>query len=303
MAARTERIVDAAHVQWRVEHQLIELPELDDLVVHYQPVVDLESERVVGFEALVRWEHPRRGLLYPKDFLAIAEQSGFVPQLGRRVGEIAVRQLADWQRAFPSEPGRWISVNVSAQGLCDSRIADGVRGALDASDMDPSSLILELTETVLLDVTPANTAKLEELKGIGVGLALDDFGTGYASLRYLRTFPFDYLKIDTSFTADLPSEPRAMLLADSILQIAHTFGIIGIAEGIERQDQADCLMDMGWPLGQGYLFARPAGSETITAYLAAVSTGFTRPRRHLGLVRGGRDFLGERGTRRPAPPR
>jgi len=256
-----DELLDAVHRvrlgQTVESHALDDLPRLEELVVHYQPIIDLRNESIVGFEALVRWEHPSRGLLLPSEFLPMAEQTGYILEIGDVVARSATKQLVEWQRAFPTPDPRWMSINMSAIGLCQPSIVDGIAAVIRESGIDPADFVIEITETVLADDTPESRANAEGLKGLGLALALDDFGTGFSSLSYLRQFPFDYLKIDTSFTADLPHLLRSVLLVEVVKQTADHLGLKAIAEGIERQDQAECLIAAGWTLGQGFMYSRP----------------------------------------------
>lgn len=244
------------------------LPTLDQLDVHYQPVVSLATGRIAGFEALVRWHHPQRGLLFPSAFLPLAEETGFVSEIDRWVRNRAVHQLADWQRRFPAAPPIWMSVNLSANDLADADLFDSFAQLVVESGINPKDLVVEVTESVLLDDTTETLEFLRQLKGLGVGLALDDFGTAFSSLSYLRQFPFDHLKLNISFTAELPQSTRCMLLVEEIFHISTSMKMMGIAEGIERRDQAEALRKIGWQFGQGYLFSRPVIDTECEALLA-----------------------------------
>jgi EAL domain-containing protein (putative c-di-GMP-specific phosphodiesterase class I) len=236
--------------------------------VHHQPVVDLNTERIVGFEALVRWAHPARGLVMPDQFLPLAEQTGYITQIGHRVAAEATRQLAAWQRRSGAEPRLWMSVNVSAVGLERPDVVDRVVEFVEVAGIRPEDLIIEITESVLLGDAEDTLQTMKRLKDNGVRLALDDFGTAFSSLSYLRQFPFDELKIDTSFTAELPESSRSMLLMQAIHQLAASIGLEGVAEGIEREEQADALRDAGWELGQGYLYSRPVDADACGPLLS-----------------------------------
>lgn len=246
----------------------VRLPPLSELAVVYQPIVELPTRRVIGFEALVRWQHPERGLLPPADFLALAEDTGYIADIGRTVLDEATRRLSAWHR-FASDPPLFMSINLSASAVKSPDTAESVRAAVVSSGIDPSSLVLEITETTLLEETPQTLASLHALKGLGVRLALDDFGTAFSSLAYLRRFPFDVIKIDNSFTAELPTSPRGVLLVESISQMARSLGLTAIAEGIERPAQARCLIGAGWRYGQGYLYSRPVGPRDAERLLSA----------------------------------
>jgi EAL domain-containing protein (putative c-di-GMP-specific phosphodiesterase class I) len=238
-----------------------ELPPLRELAVYYQPVVELVGSRVVGFEALVRWQHPRRGLLLPGQFLSFAETTGYISDIGQHVATEAALALRAFQQVSRVSTPLWVSVNVSAVGISTSGIVENFKEVLAATAVDPTTMVLEITETAMLGESSEIEENVRELKALGFQLSLDDFGTAFSSLSYLRRFPFDHVKLDTTFTADLPSEPRAILLVESILHLAAAMGATGIAEGIERPEQVRCLVDVGWELGQGFLFSRAVPFE------------------------------------------
>jgi EAL domain-containing protein (putative c-di-GMP-specific phosphodiesterase class I) len=216
----------------------------------------LSDGHVVGFEALVRGQHPERGLLFPDSFLSYAEETGYVEVIDRWVREHAVQQLATWQREFPRESPLWMSVNISASDILDPRLFDSVAEILASSDVDPGTLVIEITESVLLDDTEATMDFLSKLNEIGVRLALDDFGTAFSSVSYLRRFPFDHLKLDISFTAEITTSVRSRILVEEIWHMSDSMNMVGIAEGIEQHDQLSALVDIGFEVGQGYLFSR-----------------------------------------------
>jgi EAL domain-containing protein (putative c-di-GMP-specific phosphodiesterase class I) len=245
------------------------LPDLDDLVVHYQPVVEFTSGRTIGFEALVRWQHPQRGLLYPDQFLQFAENTGFIVEIDRRVWELAAQQLRAWRREFPHLPQLHMSVNISARDLSSPELFDVISKILTDYEIDPNDFIFEITESVLLDDTEGTIDFLTQLTNIGTRLALDDFGTGFSSLSYVRRFPFNVLKLEISFTSELPVSLRSMLLVDDICHLARSMGMQIIAEGIERKDQVDALIGMGCQYGQGYLYSRALPADACSALLTA----------------------------------
>lgn len=265
-------LVDAIHLvragEIVVSDEQSQLPPVAELVVHYQPILELVSGRIVGFEALVRWDHPTDGLVPPGRFLPLAEETGYVADIGRHVLERATRDLGCWRRDRSAVSGLWVSVNMSAAELADSSVAHRVREVLDRERIDPAGLIIEITETMLLEDTPEMARNLRGLKDLGVRLALDDFGTAFSSLSYLRRFPFDYIKIDNTFTAELPHKPRAVLLIEAIHHLAAAMGATAIAEGIERSDQAACLMAVGWELGQGFAYSAPVPSDEASRLAA-----------------------------------
>ncbi|MET8540611.1 EAL domain-containing protein [Kitasatospora sp. NPDC004799] len=231
--------------------------------LYYQPIVDLRSGDLVAFEALVRWPHDRRGMVLPDEFISLAEESGQIVPLGAWVLERAAQEAAAWQaasstaRTAAGRPPLRVNVNVSARQFRDAGFVDVVRQALAASGIDPHTLVLELTESVLMRRDDRIHADMATLSGLGVGIAIDDFGTGYSSLSYLREFPISLLKIDKSFIDGLGHSPQQYALVEGITRIADTLGVQVIAEGIEHPEQRDLLAAMGCPLGQGYLFAHP----------------------------------------------
>ncbi len=235
-----------------------------EFVLHYQPIVDLASGSVAGVEALVRWRHPTRGLLPPAAFIPIAEETGAIVPLGAWVLGEACRQTAEWRRADPACADLWVSVNLSTRQLLEANLVTAVRESLRASGLEPSALMLELTEGSLMQGITETAVKLRELKELGVRLAIDDFGTGASSLSYLRRFPIDLLKIDKSFVDELGADdPEGPLLVHAILDIARTLHVETIAEGIEQEHQLHGLREAGCRTGQGFLFARPLPPEEV----------------------------------------
>jgi EAL domain-containing protein (putative c-di-GMP-specific phosphodiesterase class I) len=261
------------------------LPRLNQLVLHYQPTVALASGLIVGFEALVRWQHPERGLLHPVEFMAFAEETGFIAEIDRWAWEQATRQLRDWQQRYPSTPRLWVSVNLSVSDLSDPDLFESISEIVRRAGIDPVDLIVEITESVLLDDTEQTMNLFSQLKALGVGLALDDFGTAFSSLSYVRRFPFDHLKLDISFTSELPHSLRSMLLVEEICHLATSMKMTSIAEGIERQEQADALRSVGCEYGQGYLFSRPLAVEDCEAILAMRDQSPLRSRSYRQLSR------------------
>jgi EAL domain-containing protein (putative c-di-GMP-specific phosphodiesterase class I) len=245
------------------------LPPLGQLVLHYQPIVGLDNGHIIGFEALVRWQHPERGLLHPMAFLPLAHETGFIVEIDRWVWEHAMHQLRAWQQRFPSSPQLFMSVNMSVTDLSDPGLFETISGILRDTEIDPVDLVVEITESVLLDDAEQTIHFLGQLKDLGVGLALDDFGTAFSSLSYVRRFPFDRLKLDISFTSELPQSTRSMLLVEEICHLATSMGMKSIAEGIERQEQADALRDIGCFCGQGYLYSRPLSASGCNGLLQA----------------------------------
>jgi diguanylate cyclase (GGDEF)-like protein/PAS domain S-box-containing protein len=239
----------------------------DQFRLQYQPHVALSSGAIEGFEALVRWAHPTYGMIQPLDFIPLAEESGLIVPLGRWVLETACQQAASWP--CPSGPALTIAVNLSARQLRSSSIVDDVRNALALSGLDPARLVLEVTESVLMEDTNSTMALIEQLKAVGVGLAIDDFGTGYSSLSYLRQFDFDVLKIDKSFVDALNDRPdQSAAFIRTIVSLGHTLGMQIVAEGVETSAQFRELVLLGSDSGQGYLMSRPLDPDASLAFLA-----------------------------------
>jgi EAL domain-containing protein (putative c-di-GMP-specific phosphodiesterase class I) len=230
--------------------------ERGELRLHYQPMIDLAADRVVGFEALVRWQHPLRGLIPPLSFVPLAEETGLILPLGRWVLENACRQARIWRDARPDAPPLSMSVNLSARQFAQPELVDEVQAILEETGLDPSCLEIEITESILMDQSEAGIRTLRDLRAIGVRLVLDDFGTGYSSLSYLKHLPLDTIKIDRTFVAGLDGETDRSIV-DAVISLAHGLRIGIVAEGIETESQFELLRDMGCDLGQGYLFARP----------------------------------------------
>jgi diguanylate cyclase (GGDEF)-like protein/PAS domain S-box-containing protein len=229
--------------------------------LRYQPIVTLATGEISGFEALVRWPHARRGLVPPDQFIGLAEETGHIMPLGAWVLESAAAHVAHWQQVVPRQNPLKINVNVSARQFRDPGFLDEVRRVLDTSGLAPDSLVLELTETVLMHSNEQIRAVMRALKDLGVEMAIDDFGTGFSSLSYLREFPIDVLKVDKTFIDDISTDEHQVALVEGIVRIADTLGLQVIAEGIEDVEQRDRLAAMGCRFGQGYLFARPMTAE------------------------------------------
>jgi len=229
----------------------------------YQPIMRLASREVVGVEALVRWHHPRRGMVGPAEFIPVAEETGLILPLGRWVLEEACRQAVAWDARLDQRLA--MSVNVSGRQIHQPGFVEEVRGILAATGLQPARLTLELTESVLMQDVGATTVTLTALKALGVRLAIDDFGTGYSSLSYLRRFPIDELKIDRSFVATIEDGAEQSALVRSILKLGETMHLQTVAEGIEEAGQLAELQHLGAGFGQGYLFARPLEPDAVVA--------------------------------------
>jgi diguanylate cyclase (GGDEF)-like protein/PAS domain S-box-containing protein len=234
--------------------------ERDEFRLLYQPKVSLSSGRVVGFEALLRWQHPTRGLLAPEEFIDIAEDSGLIVPIGEWVLNEAATQTAKWSEGREGPPFL-TCVNLSARQFAQPDIVALVGRAIQSSGVDPTALCLEITESVLMEQTPATAATLHDLKAIGVKLAIDDFGTGYSSLGYLQRFRLDFLKVDRSFVEGLGRDPGQTAIVDAVVRLAEALGLGVVAEGVETAEQLRALQALGCDLVQGYLFAYPEPPE------------------------------------------
>ena len=232
-----------------------------ELRVHFQPIMQLQREGFREMEALVRWQHPTRGLLPPSEFIAIAEESGLIVPLGRYVLAEACRQVARWQQEFPTEPPLQISVNLSPGQFDDPHLVDDVAAALRSADIGPGSLKLEVTEGLIMRNMEKTVETLQKLKDFGVTIAIDDFGTGYSSLSYLRRLPLDVLKIDRSFVQGIGTSAEDDAIVRAVISMAQSLGLSVTAEGIETDEQARLLREWSCQTGQGYLYSRPLPAE------------------------------------------
>jgi EAL domain-containing protein (putative c-di-GMP-specific phosphodiesterase class I) len=259
----------AAVSRLKLESDLRRAIDQHEFCVHYQPLVALASGRTLGFEALVRWQHPDLGLLLPGDFLATAEETGLILPMGHWLLREACRQIGRWQQQFPRQPPLTVSVNLSSRQIGQPDLDQLIAASLAENELAPSSLRLEITEHTTIDDSPAAAAVLSRLKGLGVRLEIDDFGTGYSALSYLQRLELDAIKIDRSFIRQLDTEDSTSAVVRTILALGQSLCLQVTAEGVETEAQLARLQDLGCQFGQGYLFGRPMDAEAVERWLAA----------------------------------
>lgn len=259
------------HIRGRlaIERELAASVAGGQLRLHYQPIVDVADGRICGVEALVRWQHPTRGLLPPAKFIELAEDSGLIVPIGSWVLDEACRQAELWQRG--GLDGIAVAVNLSARQFAQSGLVDTVARAVDDAklDLSRSRLVLEVTETMVMTDPDAAARTLDRLHDAGLGVSIDDFGTGYSSLAYLKSFPVDTVKIDRSFVTHMDTDANDRAIVTAVTQLGHALDLRVLAEGVETADQAGCLVDLGCDLAQGYHFGRPVPADEITELLRA----------------------------------
>jgi EAL domain-containing protein (putative c-di-GMP-specific phosphodiesterase class I) len=263
--AMYKRVLD----RLEAENGLGRAVEQEEFLVHYQPLVSLQTGEVVAVEALVRWEHPERGLLNPDEFVPMAEESGLVIPMGEQVLRTACFWGKEWQDKHPRTPPLVMSVNLSTRQLSRPDLAETIEGILKETGLEGSYLTFDVTETIYVRALAGNTATLDRLRDLGARISIDDFGVGYSSLAYLKRLPADALKIDRSFVKGLGEDVEDTAIANMIVELAHTLGLEVIAEGVETEEQARLLSEMGCDLAQGYHFARPLPPEDIPAVLSS----------------------------------
>ena len=250
-----------------LEQELRRALEQQEFRVYYQPIIDLTNHKVIGMEALIRWEHPRLGLIAPAQFIHTAEETGLIVPMGRWVLEEACRQAQQWQSERKDGTLLEISVNLSAKQLQQANLVTEIAEVLRKTGLAPMCLKLEITESVAMNDAESTLARLYELKALGVKLAIDDFGTGYSSLSYLKRFPVDTLKIDRSFVAGLGQNAEDTAIVQAVVTMAHTVGLTVTAEGVETTEVSMHLQGLGCDLAQGYYFAKPLPSAGLEALL------------------------------------
>jgi diguanylate cyclase (GGDEF)-like protein/PAS domain S-box-containing protein len=263
------RMREAAVHRLATENALHRALDRHELRVHYQPEIDLRTGSIVGVEALLRWEHPQRGLLGPDEFIRVTEETGLIVPIGRWVLEQACRQLQRWQAEYPvASDDLFVSVNLSARQLGRRALVAEVARVLDDTGLDPTRVHFEITESVLMDDVERSSEQLHQLHELGVCLIVDDFGTGYSSLSYLQRFPVDLLKVDRSFVRGLGFDPADTAIVRAIVTLAHSLGLRAVGEGVERTEHLEALRALGCDLAQGFLLGRPQPGPVIGERLA-----------------------------------
>jgi diguanylate cyclase (GGDEF)-like protein len=277
-----------AVLRLQLESDLRQAIENKEFCVYYQPIVSLQTGRLAGLEALVRWNHPRRGLVSPADFIPVAEETGLIVPIGQWVLNEACAQVRQWQLDSPSHRSLSLSVNLSARQVAQPDLLDRIKEALTDSKLNPHCLKLEITESVVMDNAEAAALMFKQLRSLGVQLSIDDFGTGYSSLSYLHRFPLNYLKIDRSFVMRLTTDNDNAIVR-TISTLARNLGMEVIAEGIETEEQYQQLKMLGCEYGQGFLFSRPVNNEVVQHLLAQDAGRDLQP--DLDLTTDNADFL------------
>lgn len=251
----------------QLESDLHGVLDHNELAMVYQPIIDLKTHRLAGFEALVRWNHPTRGVVYPMDFIPLAEETGLIFKIGEWILREACRELGELQKRFPSQPPLGMSVNISGKQFAQESLADMVIGVLQETGIAPDSLAIEITETMLMDNLDTAVATMNRLRAVGVQIHIDDFGTGYSSLSYLHSLPIDALKIDRSFVNKLTASGDNQEIIQSIITLAKSLNFEVIAEGVELDHQLKQMRALECQFGQGFLISRPMKPDAIDAWV------------------------------------
>ena len=260
---------DQAMFQHRMETDLRRALDKGEFDIFYQPIMSMEDDRVLGFEALLRWHHPTRGLVMPDEFIGIVEETSLVVPIGWWVIERACRQLAKWQRLFPLDPPLAMSINVSGKLFLTDDMAKRLAALLEDCVLDPASIRLEITERVVMDHGDLVLSTLADLRDMGIELHVDDFGTGYSSLTYLQRFRYDSLKIDRSFVATMSEKVDSSAIVEAIITLGMTLGMKVVAEGVETPEQVTRLRAMQCPEAQGYWYSKPLHQDAVNDFLKA----------------------------------
>lgn len=252
----------------QLETDLHKAIQNQEFLLYYQPIVTLSDQKLVGFEALVRWQHPILGMISPAEFIPLAEETGLIVAIDQWCLQTACEQMRQWQQRWPNLPPLSISVNLSSHNFSQPNLVKHIQTCLETAAIDPARLKLEITESVLIGNTGLTTAILTELQQLGLQVSMDDFGTGYSSLNYLHQFKFNTLKIDQSFIALLENGTEKTAIVQAIITLAHALGMDVVAEGVETSVQHNLLVAMQCEYGQGYLFARPLAADNATRTIA-----------------------------------
>ena len=256
-----------------LEIELQQAVENDELQVCYQPIIKLGSGGLVGFEALVRWQHPLRGQVLPSEFIPLAEETGMIILIDRWVMKQACLQMRTWQKDFPSDPPLSVNVNISGKQVAQVDFVDTLKNILDETGLEPSTLHLEITENAIMDNFEMTSETLERARVLGVQLQIDDFGIGYSSLNYLSRFSLHALKIDQSFISMMSSDPSYQKIVQAIVRLTHGLGMSVIAEGVETEMQLQQLQALECEYVQGSLISMPMNEEAATQMLGRVAAG------------------------------
>jgi EAL domain-containing protein (putative c-di-GMP-specific phosphodiesterase class I) len=251
-----------------------------ELILFYQPIVDLETHRLIGFEALVRWNHPKRGLIYPLDFIPLAEENGMINVIGDWILREACRELRVLQDRYPVRPALSMSVNISCKQFCQNDLADRVADIIRETGIDAHNLALEITESMIMENVDMAVVTMNHFRDMGIQIHIDDFGTGYSSLSYLHRFPINALKIDRSFINKLSADGENKEVIMSIISLAKSLNFDVIAEGVERDHQLLKIQELSCQYGQGYLFSEPMAQGAIDAWVKAEKFKNVSPRLH-----------------------
>jgi diguanylate cyclase (GGDEF)-like protein/PAS domain S-box-containing protein len=253
----------------QLEQDLRKASDNGEIENYYQPIIALTSGRIVGFEALVRWRHPTRGLVGPLEFIPVAEETGLIAALGQWVLKEACRQTREWQLQYEADPEIMVTVNLSAKQFQQADLVEQIGGALAASGLPPGCLKLEITESMIMGDPVAAAATLSHIKALDIRVGVDDFGTGYSSLSYLHRFPLDTLKVDRSFVSQMEMDKENKEIVRTIISLAHNLDLDVIAEGVETAEQWKVLQELGCEYAQGYFFSKPVPAKTAEALLAS----------------------------------
>lgn len=265
----TEEAVESASQHLEMEKELVEAMEKDQLVLFYQPEMSMATSRMVGVEALLRWEHPKRGVIYPDEFIPVAEETGLIFAIERWALREACRQVRSWQERYPTDSPLTVGVNLSSRHFMHPNLVGEVARVLEKTGLAPESLVLEVEETILHEDAMSAAVTLQALKQLGVRLAVDNFGAGYSSLSHLKRFPLDSLKVDRSFITGLENQDEDQQIVSAVISLAHAMGLKVVAEGVENARQLMVLKDMGCDEAQGHYFAESLSHRATSAFLVA----------------------------------